>query len=100
GEVRDLAVGTEVRIRPRAFARAGFRMNTLGNEPGGHAPTFSVGGSYAALSSLWIDAQATVGSESASRGWGVAARVALCAGACVPAPPSVSISLGRGGPTA
>jgi F plasmid transfer operon, TraF, protein len=77
GEVRDFAVGTEARLLPRAFARAGFRMNTLGNEPGGHAPTFSVGGSFAALSSLWIDAQATVGSESATEGWGVAARIAF-----------------------
>jgi hypothetical protein len=75
GDVRDLALGTEVRVRPRAYARAGFRMNTLDNEPGGHAPTFSVGGSYAALSSLWIDGQATVGSEAGGRGWGVAARV-------------------------
>jgi hypothetical protein len=75
GEVRDLAAGTEARILPRAYARAGFRMNTLGDQPGGHAPTFSVGGSYAALSSLWIDAQATVGSEAGSRGWGVGARV-------------------------
>jgi hypothetical protein len=77
GNVRDLALGTEARVLPRAYARAGFRMNTLGDEPGGHAPTFSVGGSYAALSSLWIDAQATVGSEAGSRGWGVAARVAF-----------------------
>jgi F plasmid transfer operon, TraF, protein len=77
GKVREFAAGTEARVLPRAYARAGFRMNTLGDEPGGHAPTFSVGGSYAALSSLWIDAQATVGSEAGSRGWGVAARVAF-----------------------
>ena len=49
---------------PRAFVRGGFHMNTLGSEPGGHAPTYSVGGSYAALTSLWIDAQATLGSEA------------------------------------
>jgi len=77
GNVRDLALGTEARVLPRAFARGGFHMNTLGNEPGGHAPTYSVGGSFAALTSLWIDAQATLGSEAGSRGWGVAGRVAF-----------------------
>jgi hypothetical protein len=75
GRVRDFAAGTEARFLPRAYARAGFRMNTLGDEPGGHAPTFSVGGSVAALPSLWIDAQATIGSEAGSRGWGIATRV-------------------------
>lgn len=77
GNVRNLALGTEARVMPRAFVRGGFHMNTLGSEPGGHAPTYSVGGSYAALTSLWIDAQATLGSEAGSRGWGVAARVAF-----------------------
>jgi F plasmid transfer operon, TraF, protein len=77
GEVREFAAGTEARLRPRAYARAGVRMNTLGDEPGGHAPTFSIGGSYAVLSSLWIDGQATVGSEAGGHGWGVAARVAF-----------------------
>jgi hypothetical protein len=77
GDVRDLALGTEARVLPRAYVRGGFRMNTLGNEPGGHAPTYSVGGSFAALTSLWIDAQATLGAEAGSRGWGVAARVAF-----------------------
>ena len=77
GNLRDLALGTEARVLKRAFARGGFRMNTLGNEPGGHAPTYSVGGSFAVLTSLWIDAQATMGSEAGSRGWGVAARVAF-----------------------
>ena len=48
GEVREFAVGTEARLLPRAYARAGLRLNTLGDEPGGHAPTFSVGGSFAA----------------------------------------------------
>jgi hypothetical protein len=77
GEVREFAAGTEARLLPRAYARAGVRLNTLGNEPGGHAPTLSIGGSYAALASLWIDAQATVGSTAGGRGWGVAARVAF-----------------------
>jgi hypothetical protein len=77
GEVREFAAGTEARVLPRAYARAGVRMNTLGNEPGGHAPTISVGGSYAALTSLWIDGQATLGSAAGGRGWGLAARVAF-----------------------
>jgi len=75
GKVREFAVGTEARLLPRAFARGGLRLNTLGDEPGGHAPTYSIGGSFAAFSSLWIDAQATVGAEAGRRGWGVAARV-------------------------
>ncbi|MEO7271724.1 MAG: conjugal transfer protein TraF [Vicinamibacterales bacterium] len=75
GKVRDIAIGTEARILPKAFARAGLRLNTLGDEPGGRAPTVSFGGSYAALPSLWIDAEATVGAETGRRGWGVAARV-------------------------
>lgn len=77
GRRRELAVGAEARLLPRAFARAGVRLNTLSEEPGGHAPGLSVGGSYAALSSLWLDAQATFGSEAAGSGWGVAARVAF-----------------------
>jgi hypothetical protein len=75
GKVRELALGSEARLMPKAYARAGFRLNTLGGEPGGNAPTFSFGGSYAALASLWIDAEATVGAETGRRGWGVAARV-------------------------
>jgi hypothetical protein len=75
GRVRELALGSEARLMPKAYARAGLRLNTLGDEPGGSATTFSFGGSYAALSSLWIDAGATVGAEAGRRGWGVAARV-------------------------
>jgi hypothetical protein len=75
GEVRELAVGAEARLVPRAYARAGIRSNMLGSEPGGHAPTFSVGGSYAVLASLWIDGQATLGSAAGDRGWGIAGRV-------------------------
>jgi F plasmid transfer operon protein TraF len=77
GRRRELAVGSEARILPRAFVRAGLRMNTLSEEPGGHAPGVSVGGSYAALSSLWLETQASFGSEAAGRSWGVAARVAF-----------------------
>ena len=48
GRVRDFAVGTEAHFLPRAYGRAGLRLNTLGDEPGGHAPTYSLGGSFAA----------------------------------------------------
>lgn len=75
GKVREFALGTEARVLPKVLGRAGLRLNTLGNEPGGRAPTFSVGGSYAVMPSLWIDGEATVGAETGRRGWGVAARV-------------------------
>jgi hypothetical protein len=75
GKVRELALGSEARLLKRAYARAGMRLNTLGDEPGGRATTFSMGGSVAVLTSLWIDAQATVGAEAGRRGWGIAGRV-------------------------
>jgi hypothetical protein len=75
GDRRELAVGAEARLIPKAYARAGVRSNMLGGQPGGRAPTLSIGGSYAALASLWVDAQGTFGSEAGGRGWGVAARV-------------------------
>ena len=75
GEVRNFAAGLEQRLHSRAAARAGFRVNTLSDEPGGNAPAYSVGGSFAVFRAMFVDAQATFGSESADRGWGVAARV-------------------------
>lgn len=75
GQVRDFALGTEAHFLPRAYGRAGLRLNTLGDEPGGHAPTYSLGGSFAPLSWLWIDGEATLGAETGRRGWGVAGRV-------------------------
>jgi len=75
GRVRDFALGTEAHFLPRAYGRAGLRFNTLGDEPGGRAPTYSVGGSFAPLTWLWIDGEATMGAETGRRGWGVAGRV-------------------------
>jgi hypothetical protein len=75
GEARYLATGAEAQIVRRAFARAGFRFNTLKDQPGGMAPAYSLGGSFAVLSSLIVDAQVTLGSEAGDRGWGVAGRV-------------------------
>ncbi len=75
GEFRNLAIGAEARIMPRAFVRSGLRFNTLSDQPAGHAPVFSVGGSYAAFRSLLVDGQVTTGSEHGDRGWGIAARL-------------------------
>lgn len=71
---RDVALGTEGRLGQRAFVRAGARFDTLGEGPGGRAATFSVGGSYAVLGSILLDAQVTAGSRWAGRGWGIGAR--------------------------
>ena len=76
GDQRNMAVGGEARVLGRAFVRSGFRFNTIGGLPGGHSPVVSVGGSYAVLSSLFVDGQVTTGSESGGKGWGISARVA------------------------
>ena len=75
GDERNIAIGAEGRLLPRLFARAGFRVNTIGDDPPGARPVFSVGGSYGVFGSMFVDGQATFGSESGDRGWGVAARV-------------------------
>ena len=75
GEIRDIAAGAEARLLKRVSLRSGFRFNTLGSEPGGHAPVYSLGGSVATFRSLLVDAQVTLGSRSGDRGWGVAARL-------------------------
>jgi len=75
GEIRDLATGAEAKLWPRVTVRSGFRFNTIGDEPGGHAPVYSIGGTFATFRSLLVDGQYTFGSESGDRGWGVAARL-------------------------
>jgi len=75
GDVRNLAGGVEARLHPRVAARTGFRMNTLSDEPGGHAPAYSLGGSFAVFRAMFVDGQVTLGSEAADRGWGIAARL-------------------------
>jgi len=77
GRVQQFSLGSEARVLPRVYVRTGFRMNMLGGEPGGHAPMFAVGGSFAVLNALWIDGQGTIGSDAGGPGWGVAARVAF-----------------------
>jgi hypothetical protein len=75
GEVRDLAAGAEAKLLRRVAVRSGFRFNTLGDEPGGRAPVYSLGASVATFRSLLVDAQVTLGSRAGDRGWGVAARL-------------------------
>ena len=75
GEERNIAVGAEARVIQRLFVRSGFRVNTVGDDPPGARPVFSVGGSYGVFGSLLVDGQATFGSESGDRGWGIGARV-------------------------
>jgi F plasmid transfer operon protein TraF len=74
GDVRDFAVGAEGRVARRAFARAGARLNMVNSPAVGRTPSVGVGGSYAVTASVLVDAQVTLGSERAHRGWGVAAR--------------------------
>lgn len=75
GEVRNVAGGAELRLTPRALARAGLRFNTLSDQPGGHAPVGTVGASFATVRSIFVDGQVTFGSSSGDRGWGIAARI-------------------------
>ena len=74
GEVRDFAIGAEGKVAGRAFVRAGARMNTFETETTGRIPTAGFGGSYAVTPSVLVDAQLTVGSSQAPRGWGISAR--------------------------
>jgi hypothetical protein len=73
GEMRELAVGTEGQVTRRLTARAGLRLNTTGDR--GRTPGLAVGGSFAALGSLLVDAQLTTGGDEVFRGWGVAGRM-------------------------
>lgn len=75
GEVRNMAVGTELQLLRRAFFRSGFRLNTLSDEPGAHAPVWALGGSYAVFGRMLVDVQITRGSDAGDRGWGLAGRV-------------------------
>ena len=74
GEVRNFATGGEARVARRIVVRGGFRFNTLDDQPDGRTPVGTVGGSFLVMSSLFVDGQATFGSDEASRGWGIAGR--------------------------
>jgi hypothetical protein len=75
GDVRNVAGGAELRLTPRVLVRGGVRVNTLSDQPGGHMPVGSIGGTVATIRSLLIDGQVTFGSASGDRGWGIAARL-------------------------
>jgi hypothetical protein len=75
GERRDIALGVEGRIVPRAMVRTGFSFNTADVSEGGDARrAYSVGGSYAVWGSAYIDGHFTAGNDRAGREWGVSAR--------------------------
>jgi hypothetical protein len=75
GDVRDIAAGAEARLFKRAWLRSGFRFNTLSDEPGGHAPVYTVGGSVTTFRSLLVDAHVTLGDRAGDRGWGIGLRL-------------------------
>lgn len=75
GDVRNVAAGAEAHLFKRVTVRSGFRFNTLGDEPGGRAPVYSLGGSVVTFRSLQVDAQVTLGSRAGDRGWGIAGRL-------------------------
>jgi hypothetical protein len=76
GERRDIAMGVEGRLAPRAFVRAGVSINTL-DDPAledARGLAYSLGGSYAAKASVFIDGHVTAGGERTGVHWGIAAR--------------------------
>jgi hypothetical protein len=73
GDLREFAIGTEGQVARRVTARAGMRLNTTGDL--GRTPSYSVGGSFALLGSLQLDAQVTSGSDKAFSSWGLAGRM-------------------------
>ena len=73
GNSRRLAFGIEQVITPRVTARGGFHVNTADDA----RPAAAFGASVAVRSSIWIDAQATIGAHDAERRWGVGLRMGL-----------------------
>jgi hypothetical protein len=76
GPRRDIALGTEGRLGSRVLVRGGVSINTVDEDDadGLDRRAYSVGGSYAAKASLYVDGQFTTGSERAGWQWGLAAR--------------------------
>jgi hypothetical protein len=76
GERRDLALGVEGRLARRAFVRSGVSLNTV-DDPSledARGLAYSLGGSFAAKASVFIDGQITAGGERTGLHWGMAAR--------------------------
>jgi hypothetical protein len=76
GERRDIALGVEGRLATRAFVRSGVSFNTLDNPAleDARGLAYSLGGSYAAKASVFIDGHVTAGEERTGVHWGIAAR--------------------------
>jgi hypothetical protein len=75
GDRRDIALGVEGRLTPRIHVRSGFSFNTADPDDDDAARrAFSVGGSFAARASVFVDGHFTTGNDRAGSAWGVAAR--------------------------
>jgi hypothetical protein len=84
GDWRDAALGVETHPTAKAWLRGGLHWNTShlrssaasGGEAAsvGAAPIGSVGGSYTLYGATVVDAQASFGSGSGDRGWGIGLR--------------------------
>jgi hypothetical protein len=73
GNVRRLAVGLEQTVAPRVLVRGGVHFSTIDEA----RPAVAFGASVAIRSSMWIDAQGTLGAHDAERRWGVGLRMGL-----------------------
>jgi hypothetical protein len=77
GQRRDIAIGVEGRLGRRVIVRSGASLNTVEEdafEGGASRRAVSVGGSYAARASVYVDGHFTAGNDRAGHQWGVAAR--------------------------
>lgn len=75
GERRDIALGVEGRLGARVRLRSGFAVNTLDVAgEGASRRAYSVGGSYAIKSAIFVDGHFTTGNDRAGEQWGLAAR--------------------------
>ena len=73
GERRDVAVGTEGKLAPSVVVRAGAAFNTAGGEQASRQ-AYSIGGSYAARASVFVDGHFTTGNRRTGHQWSLAAR--------------------------
>ncbi len=72
GDRRDVAAGAERWFRDRRVGiRGGVRASTVDEA----RPAASAGASVAVAGGIWIEAEATGGGDSSTRGWGVSAHV-------------------------
>ena len=75
GDRRDIALGVEGRLTPRIHVRSGFSLNTADpDDESDPRRAFSVGGSFAAWASVFVDGHFTTGNDRAGTVWGLAAR--------------------------